>query len=216
MQKEFLSQFSTAILLALSSCSGSSSTAGDAQDQADMQDTLDAADVMDVAVDPDTVDLVPDIQEDPRQDTILEPLEDPGTDPDAQDLTDAADFMEEEIHSLWEGILCGWGICMEPEICCWRHGYPPIAECMTEEACLACSSCFFPQRCDGPEDCGVGEECCYAGGDFLSEAYCEDNDACDRFCHTEADCGGEELCCGFLTAEHILLNHCYEGTICPP
>ena len=210
--KRFSAILCSAVLTFIfASCSGSSSTAGDAQDQADMQDTVDAADVIDVAADPDTVDVDPDIH-----DTVEDEGGDPAPDPDAADPTDAVDRIEEEIHSLWEGILCGYGVCMEPEICCWRHGYPPIAECMTEEACLACSSCFFPQRCDGPEDCGGGEECCYMGGDFLSEAYCVDNEACDRLCHTESDCGAGELCCGFLTAEHILLSHCYEGTICPP
>jgi len=146
-----------------------------------------------------------------------DPLPDPvDTHEEGEGDDGAEDVSEEELPSDYDGVLCGFDICMAPEICCWRDGYPPAPECMTGEECLACDSCFFPQRCDGPEDCPGLENCCFYGGDFLAESTCSDAAGCDRQCHDGDDCETGEMCCGYLTEHHILLNHCYEGEICPP
>lgn len=192
-------------------CGGGSKTEGDA----DVQQDMDAADTADTVADPDALDLPQDRDAvDPAPDPVDVHEEDAAH--DTADATDAVDAVDDELPSGYDGVLCGYGICMAPEICCWRDGYPPTPECMTEEACLDCDSCFFPQRCDGPEDCPGSQNCCYYGGDFSSESYCTSAAGCDRQCHDEDDCDADELCCGYLTEHHILLNHCYNGDICPP
>lgn len=193
-------------------CGGGSKTEGDADVQQEDMDVADAADTADTAADPDVLDLPHDRDAaDPAPDPV-DVLEEDA----AHDASDATDPTDDELPSGYDGVLCGYGVCMDPEICCWRGGYPPTPECMTEEDCLACDSCFFPQRCDGPEDCPTSQDCCYYGDEFLPESTCTDATGCDRQCHDEDDCDAGQLCCGYLTEHHILLNHCYDGEICPP
>jgi len=218
MKTKHAALFTLLILGTSWACGGGSITGGDADVQ---QEDMDAADTADMPADRDAVDLPQDGDaSDPAPDPVDVHEEDAAQEDLATDVihdgADAEDVTDDELPSGYDGVLCGYDICLEPEICCWRDGYPPAPECMTEAACLACDSCFFPQRCDGPEDCRGSQNCCYYGDEFLPESTCTSAAECDRQCHDEDDCDTGELCCGYLTEHHILLDHCYAGEICPP
>lgn len=195
-------------VLLLVSC-GDGGGNGDAGDiQADLDGT-DGADAADVPADRDASDT--------PADRGAADGGDPDAAPDPIDASDATDTQQEEGSTQYEGVQCGNAVvCLAPQICCWHFGTPPTGMCATEEACMMCSSCFTTQKCDGPEDCEGGDICCHIGASVVETIECGLSPECHRVCHTEDDCNDGELCCGTLTNERLLINHCYEGTICPP
>ena len=106
---------------------------------------------------------------------------DAGTDADTGTDTDG-----------WEGILCGWGICDLPQVCCITSA-EPYQECVDSDSCAG----DLMVACDGPEDCGAtGGECCLPSGAY-SATYCVTGEcmSTQAVCHVESDCSEGESCC---------------------
>ncbi|MFH2008314.1 MAG: hypothetical protein ABI333_17145 [bacterium] len=89
-----------------------------------------------------------------------------------------------------DGVLCGWGVCGPPEVCCVSDE-EPYEECTATDACAG----DLAVVCDGPEDCGAGQACCRPSG-AVSRTYCVSG-ACPAggtLCRRDTDCAAGESC----------------------
>ncbi len=133
-----------------------------------------------------TTDADTDTDSDTDSDTDTDTDSDTDTDADTDSDTDT----NIDTDTNQGGILCGWGICFSPQVCCVVES-PPSQNCVDQGDCAG-----FSIVCDGPEDCGPDHECCLPSGAVMS-TYCFENQCMSGLsaCHTVADCDTGEDCC---------------------
>jgi len=111
------------------------------------------------------------------------------TDTDTDGDTESESYADSDTDLPEGEVLCGWGVCFTPEICCVTES-PPTQECMTPSMC----SGDFLAMCDGPEDCGDGGECCMPTGG-ISSSWCSTDGCMVTACHNADDCPDADHCC---------------------
>ena len=122
--------------------------------------------------------------------TAASPETDAGTDGDADSDTDS-DTDSDSDTDAWAGVLCGWGICTPPQVCCITAD-APFQECVDADTCIG----DLVVVCDGPEDCEPEGECCLPSG-AISATWCAAG-SCQTLqaaCHVDDDCGEAGHCC---------------------
>jgi hypothetical protein len=161
--------------------------AGDTDVETDVSDTT-----------PDAPDAAPDL---------------PDAEPDVPDATDDSSDVADtppDGEPPFRGILCGFGICGEGEVCCVSSS-PAAEECAEAGAC----SGDFVLTCDGAEDCAEGELCCMPSG-AIAQTTCAP--ACASglpMCHDIAECDdGDPATFDYCHPSMCIYPMFERGTIC--
>lgn len=121
---------------------------------------------------------------------------DTDTDTDTDSDMDSDSDTDTDSDTDFEGVLCGFGVCEDAQICCVTES-PVSQEC--QESSEECGDADFVVTCDGPEDCyGGAGHCCMPSGAISSTICMEDSCFAGEACHFDGDCGQDAHCCPSL------------------